>query len=351
MNILITGGAGFIGSAVVRKLIKEYSHNILNIDNLTYAGNLNSLIDIEKSNRYTFKKIDIANYKALHSVFKEFKPDAVMHLAAESHVDKSISGPKKFIDTNIYGTFNLLEISRLYFSELEISKKDNFKLHHISTDEVFGDLDGANGFFNEDSLYKPSSPYSASKASSDHLVRSWCRTFGLPTIITNCSNNYGPYHFPEKLIPSIILKAINGIDIPIYGNGKQVRDWLYVDDHAEALITTLLSDKINITYCIGGDSQMQNIEVVNKILEILSSKGQLNNVDHNNLIKYIDDRPGHDVKYAVDASKIKNELGWKPKENFESGIIKTIDWYLENKDWWQPLINMNSSLNLLGEDA
>lgn len=350
MNILITGGAGFIGSAVVRKLIKEHSHNILNIDCLTYAGNLNSLSEINRSSRYAFKKIDIANYKSLHSAFAEFKPDAVMHLAAESHVDKSISGPKKFIDTNIYGTFNLLEISRLYFNELEASKKDNFKFHHISTDEVFGDLGGANEFFDEDSSYKPSSPYSASKASSDHLVRSWGRTFGLPIIITNCSNNYGPYHFPEKLIPSIILRALNGIDIPIYGNGKQVRDWLYVDDHAEALITTLLSDKTNTTYCIGGNSQLQNIEVVNKILEILSNKGHLKGVDHSNLIKYVDDRPGHDRKYAVDASKIKNELGWKPKETFESGIIKTINWYLENKDWWQPLINLNPSLNLLGED-
>ena len=351
MKIIVTGGAGFIGSAVIRMLIKDTSHKVLNIDKLTYAGNLDSLKDIDSNDRYSFMEQDITNLDKIFSIFNEFKPDAVMHLAAESHVDRSIDGPSDFINTNIIGTFTILEASRKYFDSLPLKDKEIFRFHHISTDEVYGDLDDSNSFFTEKTPYAPSSPYSASKASSDHLARAWNRTYGLPVLISNCSNNYGPYHFPEKLIPCVILKALKGEDIPVYGDGSQIRDWLYVDDHAKALIKVVEHGKIGETYNIGGHNEKRNIDVVKLICSILEELHPSKPKDvklYSDLITYVADRPGHDLRYAVDASKIQRELGWAPDETFDTGIYKTVKWFLDNRLWWERIINGEYRLNRLG---
>lgn len=336
MKILVTGGAGFIGSAVIRHIIKNTKDSVINIDKLTYAGNLESLLDVSDSERYCFEQIDICNRAELDRVFAEYKPDAVMHLAAESHVDRSIDGPAAFIETNIVGTFTLLEATRSYWNNLKEKNKEKFRFHHISTDEVYGDLDGPEDLFTEETSYAPSSPYSASKASSDHLVRAWLRTYGLPTVITNCSNNYGPFHFPEKLIPLIILNALEGKSLPVYGNGQQVRDWLYVEDHARALYLVATRGKVGETYNIGGHNEIQNIEVVQTICSILD-KLVPKDSKYQEQITFVIDRPGHDIRYAIDSSKIQKKLGWKPQESFETGIQKTIKWYLDNLAWCKHL--------------
>lgn len=334
MKILITGGAGFIGSAVVRHIINNTNDEVMNIDKLTYAGNLESLDTVAVHTRYGFKQIDICDAEAMTEVFSSFAPDLVMHLAAESHVDRSIDGPAEFITTNIVGTYTLLEVARHYWQSLDETKKSQFKFHHISTDEVYGDLEGTTDLFTESTPYAPSSPYSASKASSDHLVRAWQRTYGLPTLVTNCSNNYGPYHFPEKLIPLVILNALDGKDLPIYGKGDQIRDWLYVEDHARALYKVVTEGEVGETYNIGGHNEKQNIEVVKTICKILDElQPETDSEPYESLITFVKDRPGHDVRYAIDASKIERELGWIPEESFDSGIRKTVQWYLDNLDW------------------
>ena len=336
MNILVTGGAGFIGSAVIRHLITNTNHHILNVDKLTYAGDLYSLSEIEKSPRYQFSQTDICNRAKIIRLFDEFRPDIIMHLAAESHVDRSITGSNTFIQTNIIGTYTLLEVARHYYHSLKDEKKSQFRFHHISTDEVYGDLHGKEDFFTENTPYAPSSPYSASKASSDHLVRSWHRTYNLPVVVSNCSNNYGCYQFPEKLIPVIILNAIQGKKLPIYGNGKQIRDWLYVEDHARALYLVATQGRVGETYNIGGHNEQTNINVVHTICDLLEelAPNKPNNIKYyKDLIIHVTDRPGHDVRYAIDASKIEMELSWRPKESFESGLRKTVKWYLENHDW------------------
>lgn len=346
MKILVTGGAGFIGSAVIRHIIKNTKDSVINIDKLTYAGNLDSLREINEEPRYIFEKIDICDKNELDRVFEQYQPDAVMHLAAESHVDRSIDGSAIFIQTNILGTYTMLEASRKYWGQLDNNRKKDFRFHHISTDEVFGDLDDSGLFFTEESAYNPSSPYSASKASSDHLVRAWHRTYSLPVIITNCSNNYGPYHYPEKLIPVIIINALSGKDIPVYGDGKQIRDWLYVEDHARALYTVVTQGVVGETYNIGGHNEKTNIEIVEIICGILDEivSEKINNISsYRSLIKFVKDRPGHDLRYAIDASKIESELGWKPKETFETGIKKTVEWYLKNKIWWNNILNTSKS--------
>ncbi|MCC9661802.1 dTDP-glucose 4,6-dehydratase [Pseudoalteromonas sp. MB41] len=336
-TIFVTGGAGFIGSALVRFLIEKTGHTVVNFDKLTYAGNLESLCSIEDSVRYNFVQGDICDREHINSVFAQYQPDFIMHLAAESHVDRSIDGPGEFIQTNIVGTYELLEAARSYYTGLESNKKALFRFHHISTDEVYGDL-GETGLFTEETSYEPSSPYSASKAASDHLVRAWHRTYQLPVVLTNCSNNYGPYHFPEKLIPLIILNALEGKQLPVYGDGKQVRDWLFVEDHARALYKVVTEGKLGETYNIGGFNEKQNIEVVtticNHLNELIADK-PANLSDFKELITFVKDRPGHDVRYAIDATKINKELGWQPEETFESGILKTIKWYLENQVWCQ----------------
>ncbi len=334
-KIIVTGGAGFIGSAVVRMLIRETPHEVCVVDKLTYAGNLDSLSPVSGDPRYRFEQVDICDRAGLDRVFADFKPDAVMHLAAESHVDRSIDGPGDFIRTNIVGTYTMLEAARKYFSSLDGAQKERFRFHHISTDEVYGDLEGPGDFFRETTPYAPSSPYSASKASSDHLVRAWRRTFGLPTIVTNCSNNYGPYHFPEKLIPLVILHALDGKPLPVYGTGAQIRDWLYVEDHARALIKVVTEGVPGETYNIGGHNEKKNIEVVETICRLLDElRPREDGKSYREQITFVADRPGHDLRYAIDAAKIGRELGWKPQETFESGIRKTVQWYLDNKDGW-----------------
>ncbi|MBP6083007.1 dTDP-glucose 4,6-dehydratase [Providencia sp.] len=337
-RILITGGAGFIGSAVVRHIIENTRDSAIVVDCLTYAGNLESLADVASNERYAFEQVNICDRAALDKVFVQYQPDAVMHLAAESHVDRSIDGPAEFIETNIVGTYTLLEAARHYWSSLDESRKNAFRFHHISTDEVYGDLDGPDGFFTETTPYAPSSPYSASKASSDHLVRAWQRTYGLPTMITNCSNNYGPYHFPEKLIPLIILNAISGKPLPVYGKGEQIRDWLFVEDHARALHLVATKADPGTTYNIGGHNERRNIDVVETICALLEEfcpQKPQGVVHYRDLITYVKDRPGHDMRYAIDAAKIERELGWTPQETFESGIRKTVQWYLNNETWWR----------------
>ena len=380
-NILVTGGAGFIGSAVIRHIINNTQDSVVNLDKLTYAGNLESLVDVSSSQRYAFEQVDICDRAALDRVFAEHQPDAVMHLAAESHVDRSIDGPAEFIQTNIVGAYTLLEAARAYWNQLDSERKQSFRFHHISTDEVYGDLPHPNDapaetndanstltpedgsilvgavhtcdsglpLFTEQTAYAPSSPYSASKASSDHLVRAWLRTYGFPTLITNCSNNYGPFHFPEKLIPLVILNALDGKPLPMYGKGDQIRDWLYVEDHARALYTVVTEGQVGETYNIGGHNEKQNLEVVHTICDILDElrpiadatalAGAAAGCDkalpntYKSLITYVTDRPGHDRRYAIDASKIAKELGWQPEETFESGIRKTVQWYLDNQQW------------------
>lgn len=373
MKILVTGGAGFIGSAVVRHIIENTQDSVINLDKLTYAGNLESLKAVDKNERYAFEQVDICNRTELDRVFETHKPDVVMHLAAESHVDRSITGPAEFIHTNILGTYNLLEAAREYWNTLADTAKIAFRFHHISTDEVYGDLPHPSDIHNDECLmvngelssdelniknsplnignplplfteqtpYAPSSPYSASKASSDHLVRAWLRTYGFPTIVTNCSNNYGPYHFPEKLIPLVILNALEGKDLPIYGIGDQIRDWLYVEDHARALYKVVTEGKVGETYNIGGHNEKQNIEVVQAICEILDElapmkdKNDQLNINYSSLIINVPDRPGHDRRYAIDSSKMQRELNWTPVETFETGLRKTVQWYLDNQTWCQ----------------
>jgi len=354
MKILVTGGAGFIGSALVRHLILETPHAVVNVDKLTYAGNLESLTPVMDSARHAFERVDICDASAMQQVFQEHQPDLVMHLAAESHVDRSIDGAGEFIQTNIVGTFQLLEVARAYLAGLPASRRETFRFHHISTDEVYGDLEGENDLFVETTAYAPSSPYAASKAASDHLVRAWGRTYGLPIVLTNCSNNYGPYHFPEKLIPLMILNALEGKPLPVYGDGKQIRDWLYVEDHARALLKVALEGEIGETYNIGGHNEQANIDVVNaicRLMEELQPEKPLGVDRYTDLITHVEDRPGHDLRYAIDAGKIERELGWVPEETFESGLRKTVSWFLENRNWWQSVLDGSYSRERLGQDA
>jgi dTDP-glucose 4,6-dehydratase len=339
-KVIITGGAGFIGSALIRHLIKATDWQVLNLDKLTYAGCLESLNEVNSSPRYKFVQADICDRSAVERIFAEFKPDAIMHLAAESHVDRSIDGPMEFIQTNIVGTATLLQVAREYWLTLAEADKRNFRFQHISTDEVYGSL-GAEGYFTETTPYDPRSPYSASKASSDHLVMAWFHTYGLPVLITNCSNNYGPYHFPEKLIPLMILNALDGLPLPVYGRGDNIRDWLYVEDHAKALHLVLEKGIPGETYNVGGNNERTNLEVTYAICDTLDELAPEHRTSslssYRNLIKFVQDRPGHDMRYAIDASKLKNRLGWQPTENLDTGIRKTIEWYLNNAWWWQPI--------------
>ncbi|MBM7422272.1 dTDP-glucose 4,6-dehydratase [Spongiibacter marinus] len=357
MKLFVTGGAGFIGSAVVRHILANTDHSVVNIDALTYAGNMESIPRALQDSRYVFVKADICDAEVIAQLFDEHQPDAVMHLAAESHVDRSITGPGAFIQTNIVGTYTLLEAARSYWQGLSESRKEVFRFHHISTDEVYGDLEGTDDLFLETTPYAPSSPYSASKASSDHLVRAWHRTYGLPVLITNCSNNYGPYHFPEKLIPHMILNALAGKPLPIYGDGKQIRDWLYVEDHARALIKVVTEGEVAETYNIGGHNEKKNIEVVQTLCNLLEELAPDN--PHSlasgreggfaSLITLVTDRPGHDARYAIDASKIERDLGWVPEETFESGLRKTVQWYLDNESWWRRVLSGDYQLSRLGK--
>ncbi|MFZ3515439.1 dTDP-glucose 4,6-dehydratase [Vibrio harveyi] len=347
MKILVTGGAGFIGSAVIRHIICDTQDTVINLDKLTYAGNLESLAEVSDSERYHFEHVDICQRDELDRVFAKHQPDLVMHLAAESHVDRSIDGPAAFIETNVMGTYHLLESARQYWSTLDETRKAAFRFHHISTDEVYGDLEGTDDLFTETTSYAPSSPYSASKASSDHLVRAWQRTYGFPTLVTNCSNNYGPYHFPEKLIPLMILNALDGKPLPVYGDGMQIRDWLFVEDHARALYKVVTEGEIGETYNIGGHNEKANIEVVKTICSLLEEfrpNKPAGVESYESLITYVKDRPGHDVRYAIDATKIARELNWTPEETFESGIRKTVEWYLNNQQWWQRVLDGSYSL-------
>ncbi|QGM80147.1 dTDP-glucose 4,6-dehydratase [Otariodibacter oris] len=358
-TIFITGGAGFIGSAVIRYILQNTNDNVVNIDKLTYAGNLASLESIQRHANYHFEQVDICDRKKISQLFKQYQPDAIMHLAAESHVDRSIDKPSDFIHTNIIGTYTLLEVSREYYTQLPPEKKSQFRFHHISTDEVFGDLSDSAKLFTEQTAYSPSSPYSASKAASDHLVQAWGRTYDLPVIISNCSNNYGPFQFPEKLIPLIMINALHGKNLPIYGKGDQIRDWLFVEDHAKALYLVLMQGKIGEHYNIGGWNEKTNIEVVQTICQLLNIAKKENKLtaysayikdieDFSSLIQFVADRPGHDKRYAIDASKIQRELGWQPEETFETGLAKTINWYLENSHWWQPILEQRYAGQRLG---
>ena len=356
LKILITGGAGFIGSAVAREVINQSNDEVIIVDRLTYAGNLENLAEISNSARYRFECADICDAVALQDIFQRHRPNVVMHLAAESHVDRSIDGPASFIQTNLIGTFNLLEVVRNYISSLSTSEAKTFRFHHVSTDEVYGDLphpdetnDAIKILFTEETPYSPSSPYSATKAGSDHLVRAWFRTYQLPIIITNCSNNYGPYHHPEKLIPHTIICALQGKNLPIYGSGHQIRDWLFVEDHARALLTVLRNGEIGETYNIGGFNEYRNIDVVKTICSILDDE-RPNSYKYSALIKFVPDRAGHDKRYAIDASKISVKLGWKPKETFTSGMQKTVRWYLTHENWWRNVINAGYHLTRLGEE-
>ncbi|MBO7380937.1 MAG: dTDP-glucose 4,6-dehydratase [Neisseriaceae bacterium] len=347
MKILLTGGAGFIGSAVIRYIINHTEDSVMNVDKLTYAGNLESLTSVKDNPRYQFAQIDICDKAKMQQIFDEYQPDVVMNLAAETHVDRSIDSPDSFLQTNIFGTYNLLEISRHYWQKLSDKCQEKFRFHHISTDEVFGDLDDTDALFTEKTPYAPSSPYSASKASSDHLVRAWQRSFGLPTLITNCSNNYGPFHFPEKLIPLMILNALQGKPLPVYGDGGQIRDWLFVEDHARALYLVVTQGKIGESYNIGGFNERKNIEVVKTICSLLDEL-RPQSTPYADLISFVKDRPGHDRRYAIDANKIKHELGWQPEETFESGMRKTVQWYLDNRTWWENILNGKYQLQRLG---
>ncbi len=353
-TILVTGGAGFIGSAVCRHIIEQTNDRVVNLDKLTYAGNLSSLAQISGSERYSFEQVDICDRDTLDRIFAKYQPDAVMHLAAESHVDRSIDGPGEFIQTNLVGTYTLLEATRAYWKQLPTDNAASFRFHHISTDEVFGDLHGTEDLFTETTPYAPSSPYSASKAGSDHLVRAWQRTYGLPTLVTNCSNNYGPFHFPEKLIPVMILNALAGRPLPVYGKGNQIRDWLYVEDHARALYLVVTTGVIGETYNIGGHNERQNIEVVQTICQLLEELAPQRKVSglnrYEDLITFVTDRPGHDLRYAIDAGKIERELGWRPSETFETGLRKTVQWYLDNESWWTAVLNGSYRLERLGNN-
>lgn len=349
-NILVTGGAGFIGSAVIRYLINETTCNVLNFDKLTYAGNLESVSMVAKNPRYRFVRGDIGDRQLVDETLDEFQPDIIMHLAAESHVDRSIDGPGIFIQTNIVGTYSLLESSLRYWKNCAPARKAAFRFHHISTDEVFGTL-GASGYFREDTPYAPNSPYSASKAASDHLVRAWRETYGLPTVLTNCSNNYGPYHFPEKLIPLVILNALAGKPLPVYGKGDQIRDWLFVEDHARALYVAATEGAVGSSYNIGGHNERKNIEVVQAICDLLEELAPAKPAglkQYRDLITHVADRPGHDKRYAIDASKIQRELGWKPQETFETGLRKTVQWYLNNQGWCNNVLDGSYKLERLG---
>jgi dTDP-glucose 4,6-dehydratase len=347
-RILVTGGAGFIGSALVRYLIQSTDAHVLNVDALTYAANLASLADVASSPRYTFKQVNITDTSALNVLFQDFQPTSVMHLAAESHVDRSIDGPAVFLDTNIMGTFSLLEASRAYYEGLSREEQSGFRFLHVSTDEVYGTL-GKDALFTEETPYAPNSPYSASKASSDFLVRAWHHTYGLPVLMTNCSNNYGPYHFPEKLIPLIIINALQGKDLPVYGDGSNVRDWLYVDDHVKGLYTVLQKGIVGEKYNIGGHNEKTNLDVVHTLCDTLDQqRPKSDGTSFRSQIRFVTDRPGHDFRYAIDASKIQRELGWVPEESFESGMAKTVDWYLSRQDWWQPILDKTYNTQRLG---
>jgi dTDP-glucose 4,6-dehydratase len=349
MKIIVTGGAGFIGSAVIRHLIQKTDHDVLNLDKLTYAANLSSLRSVDDSNRYQFVQADICDGEMIKQILTDYQPDAIMNLAAESHVDRSIDGPGEFIHTNVVGTFNLLQQALGYWQSLDASRQSSFRFHHISTDEVYGSL-GAEGMFKEEDAYQPNSPYSASKAASDHLIRAWQETFGLPTVLTNCSNNYGPFQFPEKLIPLMIIKGLQGQALPVYGKGENIRDWLHVEDHARALCLVLEKGQIGECYNIGGWCERTNIDVVGAICDLLDELRPDEKIgSRRDLITFVADRPGHDMRYAVDANKIKQELGWVPEETFETGLRATVEWYLDNRDWWQAILDDNYAGERLGK--
>ncbi|MGJ8638330.1 MAG: dTDP-glucose 4,6-dehydratase [Opitutaceae bacterium] len=355
MKILVTGGAGFIGSNLIRFLVRNKGGSVVNLDKLTYAGNLNSLADVSGDSNYHFEQVDLCDSKAVIEAFEKHRPDSVMHLAAESHVDRSIDGPDDFIQSNVVGTFNLLQAALGYWRGLKAEAKAAFRFLHVSTDEVYGSLSAEAPGFSETTAYDPHSPYSASKAASDHLARAWADTYGLPVLVTNCSNNYGPYQFPEKLIPVVILKCLRRESIPVYGKGENIRDWLYVQDHAEALFTVLTGGRIGETYNIGGNNERQNIELVQFICKLMdelqpAEEGSVAPFSYESLITFVKDRPGHDMRYAIDATKIRDELGWEPKENFESGFRKTVKWYLDNKEWCEAILSGEYQLQRLGND-